>query len=225
MTHDYNEHLHMDYASIRDKVERGVLTIGDRIKAIDDAVKRYVCAQDDDFEGKRIKAETQGRSVNTVPIQYRNTALLDALANLLMYEYLTWSHHDKMNIVDNPILSDTQMAYRHRKESRISDVYTGGEGDASIGRRTDHDGVKRRIYDYMTPERDMSLIPSAYIDLYDALDNAGLTERQRQAIELVYFEGMTQEDAAEEMGVSKPAVNQFISFGNTKIKKYLTLLT
>ena len=225
MTHDYNEHLRKDYASIRDKVERGVLPIGDRIKAIDDVVKRYVYAQDDDFEGKRLKAESQGRSVNTVTIQYRNTALLDALANLLMYEYLTWSHHDKMNIVDNPILSDTQMAYRHRKESRISDVYTGGEGDASIGRRTDHDGVKRRIYDYMTPERDMSLIPSAYIDLYDALDNAGLTERQRQAIELVYFEGMTQEDAAEEMGVSKPAVNQFISFGNTKIKKYLTLLT
>src|SRR5699024_5361017 len=215
----------MDYASIRDKVERGVLPIGDRIKAIDDAIKRYVHAQDDDFEGKRIKAESQGRSVNTVPIQYRNTALLDALANLLMYEYLTWSHHDKMNIVDNPILSDTQMAYRHRKESRISDVYTGGEGDAAIGRRTDHDGVKRRIYDYMTPERDMSLVPSAYIDLYNALENAGLTERQRQAIELVYFEGMTQEDAAKEMGVSKPAVNQFISIGNTKIKKYLTFLT
>ena len=225
MTHDYNEQLRMDYASIRDKVERGVLPIGDRIKAIDDAIKRYVHAQDDDFEGKRIKAESQGRSVNTVPIQYRNTALLDALANLLMYEYLTWSHHDKMNIVDNPILSDTQMAYRHRKESRISDVYTGGEGDAAIGRRTDHDGVKRRIYDYMTPERDMSLVPSAYIDLYNALENAGLTERQRQAIELVYFEGMTQEDAAKEMGVSKPAVNQFISIGNTKIKKYLTFLT
>src|SRR5699024_6489494 len=112
-----------------------------------------------------------------------------------------------------------------RKESRISDVYTGGEGDAAIGRRTDHDGVKRRIYDYMTPERDMSLVPSAYIDLYNALENAGLTERQRQAIELVYFEGMTQEDAAKEMGVSKPAVNQFISIGNTKIKKYLTFLT
>src|SRR5699024_12657434 len=98
-------------------------------------------------------------------------------------------------------------------------VYTGGEGDAAIGRRTDHDGVKRRIYDYMTPERDMSLVPSAYIDLYNALENAGLTERQRQAIELGYFEGMTQEDAAKEMGVSKANINEYIRYGIIKISR------
>ncbi len=219
MTYDYNEQLRLDYVSIRDKVVRGVLPIDERLQAIDDAVKRYVSAQDADFAGKRLKAESQGRSVNTVPIQHRNATLLDSLADLLMYEYLTWSHHDKMNIVDNPILSDTQLAYRHRKESRISDVYTGGDGDATIGRRTDHDGVKRRIYDYMTPDRDMSLIPSKYLDLYDAIDNAGLTVRQRQAVDLVYFEGMTQEDAAEEMDVTDRAVRYHLVAGIAKIRR------
>jgi len=40
-----------------------------------------------------------------------------------------------------------------------------------------------------------------YIDLYDALENAGLTDRQRQAIDLVYFGNMSQEDARRIMGV------------------------
>src|SRR5699024_1374743 len=193
----------------------------ERIAEIEDAINRYIVAQDVDFEGKRAKAVAEGRSVNTVPIQYRNQPLLDALADLLMYEYLTWSHHDKMNIVENPILSKSQTSYRHHKELRLADVYTGGEGDATIGRRTDHDGVKRRVYDYMTPERDMSLIPPEYLDLYDALDSAGLTARQRQAIELVYFEGMTQEAAAKEMGVKQQAVGQFISAGKAKISSFL----
>src|SRR5699024_2023258 len=190
----------------------------ERIAEIEDAINRYIVAQDVDFEGKRAKAVAEGRSVNTVPIQYRNQPLLDALADLLMYEYLTWSHHDKMNIVENPILSKSQTSYRHHKELRLADVYTGGEGDATIGRRTDHDGVKRRVYDYMTPDRDMSLIPPEYLDLYDALDSAGLTDRQRQAIELVYFEGMTQEDAAKEMGVSRATLRTNIDRALIKLK-------
>jgi len=42
------------------------------------------------------------------------------------------------------------------------------------------------------------------------------------AIDLVYFEGMTQEDAGAGMGVSQPAVIQFISAGMVKLKKNLT---
>src|SRR5690625_4542643 len=105
----------------------------ERIAEIEDAINRYIVAQDVDFEGKRAKAVAEGRSVNTVPIQYRNQPLLDALADLLMYEYLTWSHADKMSIVDDPVLSDSQMKIRHRRETSLADVYTG-KGDHTIGR-------------------------------------------------------------------------------------------
>lgn len=219
-TSDYNAKLAQDYVDIRAKVRGGVLPLVARIPEIDKAVSDYVLAQDDDFERKKAKAVAEGRKETSVPIQYRDSVMLERMADLLDYEYLTWSHHDKMNIVENPILSDSQMRTRHHREMRLSDVYTG-VGDETIGRYRDHTtGEKRRIYDYMTPERDMSLIPTAYLDLYDALDNAGLTDRQRQTIDLIYFEGMTQEDAAEEMGVSRATLRTNESRAFDKIRKY-----
>src|SRR5690625_4989949 len=107
-TTDYNEKLAQDYANIRAKVRGGMLPLVARIPAIDKAVSAYVLAQDEEFERKRAKAVADGRSENTIPIQYRDSQALDRMANLLMHEYLTWSHHDKMNIVENPILSDSQ---------------------------------------------------------------------------------------------------------------------
>src|SRR5690625_3591973 len=209
---DYNEELRHTYDKLRAKVERGELPIDQRIKAVDNAVKAYVAAQDEDFEHKRAKAIDEGRSPNTVPIQLRDSWALHRMADLLMHEYLTWSHHDKMNIVDNPILSDSQANYRRRKEAVLSEVYTG-KGDVTIGRKRGPDGDKRRIYDYMTPERDMSLVPTEHLDLYSAMDDARLTNRQREAIELVYFVGMTQEDAGAEMGVKKNTLNEILARG------------
>src|SRR5690625_5356061 len=63
----------------------------------------------------------------------------------------------------------------------------------------------------------MDVIESA--DLYAMLDNAKLTDRQRQAIDLVYFEDMTQEQAAEVMGVGQDVVSRNISVSIDKIRK------
>ena len=140
------------------------------------------------------------------------------LATYILLDTLTDSHPDKMTREEYPIMSDYQAEIRQRREHSISDVYTG-MGDETIGRYTDDDGVKRRIYDYMTPKKDNALVPLKYLDLYSAIDNAGLTDRQRQAIELVYFEGLTQEAAGEVMGVSKSNVNEYIRHGITKIRR------
>lgn len=48
------------------------------------------------------------------------------------------------------------------------------------------------------------------IDLHSAIYNAGLTERQTEAIAWVYGVDLTQKDAAALMAVSREAITQFI---------------
>lgn len=48
------------------------------------------------------------------------------------------------------------------------------------------------------------------VDLAKAIELAGLTERQRQALRLVYVEDLTQEKAGERMGIDKPGVNNLL---------------
>lgn len=47
-------------------------------------------------------------------------------------------------------------------------------------------------------------------DLRRAIELARLTDRQRQALELVYFEDLTQEEAGRRMGLAKPGVNNLL---------------
>lgn len=57
------------------------------------------------------------------------------------------------------------------------------------------------------------------LDMCKALDTAGLTERQREALELVYFEDLTQEEAGKRLGCSKQTVNRLIDVAATKIAR------
>ncbi|MCY8472423.1 sigma factor-like helix-turn-helix DNA-binding protein [Bacillus halotolerans] len=55
------------------------------------------------------------------------------------------------------------------------------------------------------------------IDIHKALDAAGLTDRQRQAIELVYFGELTQAEAGERMGIARDVVSRHCSAACEKI--------
>ena len=212
MSHeDYNETLSKKHEELRKQTREGTLSLAERIEAIDEAVSDYVAAQDEDFEYKHAKG-------GHVPIQLRNDRLLDFMADLIMYEYLTWSHPDKMSIVEYPILSNSQQNERNLRDLLLEDVFTGKD-DATIGRKRTADGDMVRIYDYMTPKHDNGLVPAEHIELYTALDNAGLTDRQRQAVNLVYFEDMTQEQAAEVMGVTRQAVDLYARNAINKIRR------
>lgn len=59
------------------------------------------------------------------------------------------------------------------------------------------------------------------VDLYALLDNANLTDRQRQAIDLVYFEDMTQEQAAKVMGVTRQAVDLYARNAINKMRRLI----
>src|SRR5699024_6617282 len=136
-TQDYNEILRTKYEELRKQTRAGTLPLDERIKAIDEAVSNYVAAQDEDFDENHAKG-------GHVPRQLRNDRLLDLIADLLMHEYLTWSHPDKMSIVEYPILSNSQQDERNLRDLLLEDVSTGKD-DATIGRKRTADGDMVRI--------------------------------------------------------------------------------
>jgi RNA polymerase sigma factor (sigma-70 family) len=217
ITYDYNAKLAQDYETIRDKVKRGMLPLIARNPAIDKATSEYAVAQALYFDSKLSCG-------GTIPIPFRNSYALDRFADLIMYEELKWSHPDKMTIVDYPVMSDDQLAIRQEKYSPNSDIQYGDR--RYLGRRkthfTDDNGAPQvrnsRVVDPHDPTIEAI---SDYIDLYDALDNAGLTERQREAINLVFFEDMTQEEASNVMGIKQPTIKEYLDASLVKLRNYL----
>lgn len=58
------------------------------------------------------------------------------------------------------------------------------------------------------------------LDLEHSMTRAKLTRRQRQVLDLVYEEDLTQTEAARRLGVSQQAVNDHILSAARKIAKY-----
>ena len=203
---DYVKKLRKDHEEIADKVERGMLPLVARIPAIENAVSNYVSAQDEDFERNREKG-------GHVPIQLRDSRLLDKFAELIMYEELTWSHPDKMSIVEYPIMSDWQAKERRDKTSFPGEIthddrqFNGRRKGYSVGKSGEINVTNRRM-----PNLEDSGIKALESELTVAelLEGSKLTDRQRQAIELVYFEDMTQEQAAKSMGVKRATVETLL---------------
>src|SRR5690554_8143694 len=114
-----------------------------RNPVIEKAVSEYVLAQDEDFERKRKKG-------GHVPIQFRDSNILDRFADLVMYEELTWSHPDKMSIVEYPVMSDWQAKERRDKTSFPGEVtyndrqYNGRRKRHSVGKNGEVKGNNHR---------------------------------------------------------------------------------
>lgn len=225
MTIDYNEKLAQEISSMGDKVRRHMLPLVARNPALDKATREYAEAQAELYGSRRSEALAAGRSPNNVPIPYRNNALLDRCADLVLHEELTWSHADKMSIVEYPVMSADQELLRKEKYTPHSDLQYGDR--RYTGRRkmhfTDDNGSPQvRNSRVVDPHDPLIEQVNEYIDLHRALDGAGLTARQRQAIDLVYFEDLTQKAAAADMGVSQPAVAKFERQALAKLREYMT---
>lgn len=59
----------------------------------------------------------------------------------------------------------------------------------------------------------------ALVDLETAISRASLTERQTQALRLVYGEDLTQASAGERMGITQQAVGIALDAAITKIQR------
>lgn len=211
---DYNAKLAQETAVIRDKVRRGMLPLVARNPALDKATREYAEAQAAHFA-----------TLHNPPIALRNSDALDDCADLVLHEELTWSHPDKMSIVEFPVMSDRNEQSNREKYTPHSDLQYGDR--RFTGRRkthfTDDYGAPQVRSSRVIDPRDPTIEAiDAHVDLYDALENAGLTERQREAINLVYFGDMTQSAAACVMGVSQPAVAKFERQALAKLREYMT---
>lgn len=211
--------LTKEYDRIAERVKAGKLPLVARIPAIKRAVDEYELARAEFYEKKR-------DSGVKIPLEYRHDGrLLEQFADLILYEELTWSHPDKMSIIDYPIMSDSQAELREDKYAPHPDLQYGDR--RYMGRRkthfTDDYGAPQVRNSRVVDKHDPTIeVVGDYIDLYDALENAELTDRQRQAIDLVYFGSMSQEDARRIMGVSKATMSEHISVALRKLRDYMT---
>ena len=73
------------------------------------------------------------------------------------------------------------------------------------------------MVDFMEAENAEMLADEELRRLYAAMGK--LTERQREVVELYYFKGMTQQEIADELGISKPGVHYALQGALKKLKK------
>ena len=146
------------------------------------------------------------------------SAILSRLATYVLLDTLSDSHPDKMSLEEYPIMSYGQTGrYFARNGTLAPEPYTQ---DSVMGRKSSAKEWGSDNSDALLFADDsmlMDVIESA--DLEALLVNANLTDRQRQAIDLVYFEDMTQEQAAEVMGVTRQAVDLYARNAINKIRR------
>lgn len=222
MTKDYNATLVDHYEDIKRRVSTGMLPLVARVPAIDKATGEYAVKQAEHYENKRAEALASGKSPNTVPIPYRDSGALDRYADLVLYEELKWSHPDKMTIVDYPIMSDSQTEEREEKYTPKPDLKYGDrryQGRKKTHFTDDFGSPQVRNHKIVEPQDPTFESANKYAELYELLEKAHLTNRQRQVIDLVFFEDMKQEDAAEALGVSQPAIKKHIDAALRKLRE------
>src|SRR5690606_27166324 len=112
------------------RVKAGKLPLVARIPAIERAVDEYAIKRAAYHEKKRAEGVK-------IPLEYRHDGrLLEQFADLILYEELTWSHPDKMTIVERPIMSDSQAELRADKYKPHPDLQYGDR--RFTGRRKTH---------------------------------------------------------------------------------------
>lgn len=100
-------------------------------------------------------------------------------------------------------------------ERHLDERYAGLHSPAQVKRLLrDYHALKARQYD---GDYDAVVL---LVDLERAIELAGLTERQREALRKVYEEGKTLEDAGYELGISFQAASKNI---NSAVKKIATV--
>ncbi|QGJ65959.1 RNA polymerase subunit sigma [Bacillus velezensis] len=99
----------------------------------------------------------------------------------------------------------------HRKDREFNAAYALSNAEGVKLLLADYQKFvsRKRCGDYAAVE--------VLIDIHKAIELAGLTDRQRQAIELVYFGELTQAEAGERMYISREAVKLYLLKATEKI--------
>nr|WP_025851591.1 sigma factor-like helix-turn-helix DNA-binding protein [Bacillus velezensis] len=99
----------------------------------------------------------------------------------------------------------------HRKDREFNAAYALDNAEGVKLLLADYQKFvsRKRCGDYAAVE--------VLIDIHKAIELAGLTDRQRQAIELVYFGELTQTEAGERMGIAQKNVNEALDRASEKL--------
>ncbi|AZV88373.1 RNA polymerase sigma factor sigK Sigma-K factor [Bacillus amyloliquefaciens] len=99
----------------------------------------------------------------------------------------------------------------HRKDREFHDAYALDNAEGVKLLLADYQKFvsRKRCGDYAAVE--------VLIDIHKAIELAGLTDRQRQAIELVYFGELTQAEAGERIGIAQNTLSETIDRAAEKI--------
>lgn len=98
------------------------------------------------------------------------------------------------------------------KERALDAKYSGLDSPDQVKRLLrDYSALKARQYD---GDYDAVILLA---DLETAIKRAGLTDRQRQAIELVLMGDLKQKDAAKRLAISRQAVALYVDYAAKKI--------
>jgi DNA-directed RNA polymerase specialized sigma subunit len=98
------------------------------------------------------------------------------------------------------------------KERVLDAKYSGLDSPDQVKRLLrDYNALKARQYD---GDYDAVILLA---DLETAIKRAGLTDRQRQAIELVLIGDLKQKDAAKRLAISRQAVALYVDYAAKKI--------
>ncbi len=156
-------------------------------------------------------------------------SVLSRLATYILLDTLTDSHPDKMAREEYPILSKSQRKRREKTfipydELPYGDVRFLGKRKVNSSMLTD-DGVDKDDTPFVSQIR---LIPQRYseadevvdrLNVRYVIDNAGLTERECQVVDIFLETGANQDEIATKLNISQARVSQLINAAIDKISE------
>lgn len=160
--------------------------------------------------------------------QWPVESVLTRLAWYIVFDEMTDPHPDKVSREEYPVLSKSQEKRRQR-EVPSKNVYFDKRdyvGFRTVYEKDDREGSGRvrkyPIYNEASDKKAEKHVTG--IDVMELLNNANLTERQREAIKLTFFDGLTQEQAAKVLGVQKSTINEHLTIALRKLREKAELL-
>lgn len=139
---------------------------------------------------RKYKLDKSLKDGDTVP----SSDALEQYADYLLADYLRDYSPYKSSKTEYPIVSErSQETYMSRTHPANDAVINSASSDVAV-------------YDVFEGYNVYLDDPSLY-DVHLAIELAGLSPRQRDAIELLYFEEMYQDEAAEHLGVTQQRIS------------------
>lgn len=143
------------------------------------------------------------------------TLVLDGLSDFILLDELRDMNIHKMKHVEYPFMSERQFDRRTSRESATDYIENKKASGDMLGDDAD-------MFGYFNKRRANVLDPDVLM-LHEAIENVGLTLRQRQVIYLRYFKDLTGDDCSSLLGISQQNVEIYLDAALSKLREFMVL--